>query len=183
MDHFQAWEVPHQPRRCRHHGHVDCVRALGAAKDQHPRELRTSNFEVRSLKELSPNRIACNKAPPSEERERLRIGHCRRPDKRREQPIGQAGDGVLFQHQCGNAANRGGKHDRPRAVTAHANHRVGAPPAEQAPGVEEAGRQEECASQPRHDRFAFDTGCPNHIQLETLARHDTRLEAARRSRE
>ena len=33
MDHFQAWEAPHQPRRCRHHGHVDRVRALGAAKD------------------------------------------------------------------------------------------------------------------------------------------------------
>ena len=48
--------APHQLRRRRHHGHVDRVRALGAAKDQHPvgASGRSNVRPVRRLRRTRP---------------------------------------------------------------------------------------------------------------------------------
>ena len=50
--------------------------------------------------------------------------HRRRPDERREQPVGQSGHGVLLEQHRRHAAQRGHQHDRPRAVAADADHQV-----------------------------------------------------------
>ena len=123
MRDFQPEVACCQPRRCLHHGHVDRVRALGAAKDQNPR--RTIDPLRRHVEELRTNRIACDKSLPSEEADGRLERHRGAADDSREQPVRESRHRVLLEQQRGNPPRGGGEHDRPRAVPAHPDDNVG----------------------------------------------------------
>ena len=130
-----------QPRRRLHHGHVDRVRALGAPKDQNPRRA-TGRRRGRISKELGTNRIAGDKAPPPEVRQRRLERDRRGADERRQAAIREAGHRVLLEQERRNAAQRGDQHHRTRAVAADANHELRPSARHDVPRVEAAERQQ-----------------------------------------
>ncbi len=170
-----------QPRRRLHHGHVDCVRALGAPKDQHPRGAIVRRRRS-MVKELGTNRIACDKAPPPEVRQRRLVRDSCSADKRREPAIGEAGHGVLLEQERRNPPERRHQHDRTRAVPPDANHQLRPPARDDVPRVEPAERQERQPARQRRRRHALQTGAAQQIQIEAFARHDAALDAAGRPR-
>ena len=113
--------------RCLHTGHVDRARALGAAKDQHPQR-RAGRCLIPPCrigsKKLGPHGIAGDETLAKKERKRRLIGHRGGAHQRREQPIGQARDGVLLQQQRGNPTQCRRGDDGPRAVPPDANHEI-----------------------------------------------------------
>ena len=65
----RRWRGPRQLRCCLDHGHVDRVRALGAAKDEHPPRPRWLGPDVQ---ELGANRVPADEALLAEARRGLR---------------------------------------------------------------------------------------------------------------
>ena len=145
VDDFETGTPPHQLRRRRHHGHVDRVRALGAAKDQHPRRARLRRRTPVDVRRLTrtPRRTGLPATKPLPRKYDSVCSYVTAAARThaREQPIGQARHGVLLEHQRRNAAQRRGEHDRTRAVAADANHDVRPAPRDDAPRVDEAERQ------------------------------------------
>ena len=173
----QPARVGCQLRRRLHHGHVDRVRALGAAKDQHPRQAPRRALRRRSLPtELGTHRIACDKAPPSEIARRRLERHRRRADDPREQPVRQAGHRVLLEQQRRDAAQRRGEHDRARSCS---RRRRSPGPAERRDRIRHAStplerQQQHRAQQRGAGDVPFRPGAAQQVELEPLARHDPR---------
>ena len=117
-----------QFRRRLHHGHVDRVRALGAAKDQNPRRPRGADSGSDMFgHEFGTYRIACDNGPPSEIGRRRFECHGCRADDAREQSIRQAGNRILFEQQRGNSSQDRHRHDGAGAVAADADHEMRRP--------------------------------------------------------
>ena len=176
-----------QLRRRLHHGHVDRVRALGAAKDQNPRRpaaARSTVFRaVVLLEELGTNRVACNKSPPAEKRHRGLERHRRRADQPRQHTVGESGHRVLFQQQRRNATRRRREHHRSRAVAADADHQIRRSTGKDPPRIHAAERQQRHATRERRRRRAFESRAAQHVELKSLAGHDARFESPRGARE
>ena len=78
-------DAPCQLRRRRHHGHVDGVRALRAAKDQHPRRRARPPIVDRSAlasKNSARTGLPATNALSAKVRQRLVVGHRRRAHPR-----------------------------------------------------------------------------------------------------
>jgi hypothetical protein len=91
---------------------------------------------------LGADGISCDEPLASKERQRRVIGHRGLSHQRREQPIGQARDGVLLQQQRRDASERRQGDDGARAVPADANDQVWTPAREQAPRIHRRQRHE-----------------------------------------
>ena len=90
-----------QPRRRRHHRHVDRVRALRAAKDQHPHlpsPRRRSSPPPRS-KNSARTGLPVTKPVRGKEPQRLRRRSPPRRARARQQPVGEPGQRVLLEQQ------------------------------------------------------------------------------------
>ena len=115
-----------QPRRCLHHGHVDRVRALRAAKDSGPEPPLAAN-RVRhtppASEKLRPHRIARDERLAAEEREALVVGHRRRASTNRaSRRLVSPGIAFCSISSVGMPRSARQRHHRARAVAAHANH-------------------------------------------------------------
>ena len=173
-----------QPRRCLHHGHVDRVRALRTAKDQNPcRVMRPVGAIIRLLvlrrKELRSHGVAGHKSRAGEVRQRVFEVHGRGSHDARQQAIGDAGQRVLLEQHGRIASHRGQRQHRSRGEAADAHHDIGPASGDHAPGIGGRRRQQQEATQPFGAALAFQSGHPNHVQVEALARHDPRLDPAR----
>ena len=98
-----------QLRRCRHHGHVDRVRALGAAKDQNPSAARRGrDCRARlAAQELGTDRIARDEPLPPEVRaRRCRTSPPPRCTNRASSRLVRPGHRVLLEQHRRDAAQR-----------------------------------------------------------------------------
>ena len=144
-----------QPRRCLHHGHVDRVRALRAAKDQNPaaESRRRSRSAVRSGRSRrTPAEPGCllTNPPPAEERHASsRTSPPPRCTTRASSRLVRPGHRVLLEQQRRDAAQRREQHDRSRAVAADADHQIAAPAREDPPRVDALSGSSASAAQPR----------------------------------
>ena len=115
-----------QPRRCLHHGHVDRVRALRAAKNQDPcRVARRRRVVIRVLfstrKELRPHWIAGDESRARKKPQRFLECHRRCTHHACEQPVSNARQRVLLQQHRWVAAQRRQHQHRTRGEAADAN--------------------------------------------------------------
>jgi hypothetical protein len=76
--------APRQSLRRFRDGHINCVRALRAAKDQDPNVVCVNGCVINMQKLLS-NRVAADESLAAEERGRRVVRHRRRFNQRREQ--------------------------------------------------------------------------------------------------
>ena len=136
---------PRQLRCCLDHGHVDRVRALGAAKDEHPPRPRWLWPDVQ---ELGANRVPADEALLAEARRGLLVGQGDGARDTGHETVGEAGLRVLLVQQHRHAAQPRGDRDRPRAVAADADDDVRPPAGDDAHRVDGGERQRGDATRP-----------------------------------
>ncbi len=167
---------PRQLRCCLDHGHVDRVRALGAAKDEHPPRPRWLWPDVQ---ELGANGVPADETLLAEARRGLPV---REGDGARDtghETVGEAGLRVLLVQQHRHAAQPGGDRDRPRAVAADTDDDVRPPAGDDAHRVDGGERQRGDATSPVEGRLALQPEAADGVELEAGGRHGARLDAAR----
>ena len=172
-----------QPRRCLHHGHVDRVRALRAAKDQNPCAASASSAPTPGGPAVAKNSgrtgLPLTNAFAAEERLRRLERHRRRADHAREQPVGQARHRVLLEQHRRHAAQR---RDAARPDPSCSRRRRSPDPAAARETIRHASTSARAAAAPApRSRAASDLPFSPPLRIRSsakpFARHHPRLDA------
>ena len=158
-----------QLRRCLHHGHVDRVRALGAAKDQNPRRpvgraCSGDRFAKNSGRTGLP---ATNPLLPKKRTVDSKVTAAALTNRASSRLV-SPGTAFCSSSSVGMPRIAAASDDRARAVAADADHQLRRAARQDSPRVEPARRQQQQSARRAASDIPFKPGAAQQIELEIL---------------